>query len=238
MINRELPRGDSSDRSGMSPSWCWSGLPRMYNARPAAYPCQQTQVAYFWGRLPLGLRDRGSRPAAQVHSRSRCRLPRQAVRPGVQESAYFGVHGEGRNVEPERVARAERVGAQIEPYAKGRFRKAEDEARTQGLGLWAGCFAKPSEHRRWRKKDSVLLGAKCLDGARDFLFPDDPSMPPGCALKGKYATRAHLTGHRGIYHLEGCGSYRRLKRADRWFCSEAEAQAEGFRRALNCRPPR
>jgi hypothetical protein len=27
-----------------------------------------------------------------------------------------------------------------------------------------------------------------------------------CSIKGKFAVRAKLTGHRGIYHLESCGS--------------------------------
>ena len=70
---------------------------------------------------------------------------------------------------------------------------------------------------------------------RDILFPDDPAMPPGCSIKGKLAARAHFTGHRGIYHMEGCRSYGRTKRPDRWFCSENEAQAEGFRKALTFR---
>jgi hypothetical protein len=71
-----------------------------------------------------------------------------------------------------------------------------------------------------------------------MLFSDDPRMPPGCPIKGKLATRAHFTGHRGIYHLKDCGSWRRLKKPDRWFCTETEAQAEGFRRAFNCSRPR
>ena len=71
--------------------------------------------------------------------------------------------------------------------------------------------------------------------ARSILFPDNPTMPPGCSIKGKLAARAHITAHRGIYHLEGCRSYARTKTPDRWFCSEDEAQAEGFRKAFTCR---
>jgi methylphosphotriester-DNA--protein-cysteine methyltransferase len=57
-------------------------------------------------------------------------------------------------------------------------------------------------------------------------------MAPGCTIKGKFVLRAKITGHRGIYHMEGCRSYQRTKSPDRWFCSEADAQAAGFRRAL------
>jgi hypothetical protein len=47
--------------------------------------------------------------------------------------------------------------------------------------------------------------------------------------------RARLTGNVGIYHLQGCRSYPDLIKPDRWFCSEDDAQAAGFRRAYNCR---
>jgi hypothetical protein len=32
-----------------------------------------------------------------------------------------------------------------------------------------------------------------------------------------------------------CRSYPGLTKPDRWFCSEEDAQAAGFRRAYNCR---
>jgi methylphosphotriester-DNA--protein-cysteine methyltransferase len=70
---------------------------------------------------------------------------------------------------------------------------------------------------------------------REALFPDEPAMPPGCAIKAKFAVRARLTGKVGIYHMQGCRSYAPLTKPDRWFCSEEDAQAAGFRRAYNCR---
>jgi endonuclease YncB( thermonuclease family) len=127
----------------------------------------------------------------------------------------------------------------FEPYAKGRFKQAEEQARSEQRGLWSGCFSAPQTHRTGRKKDSTLLGAACgsvgEQPARDLLFPDLRAMPAGCSIKGKLSARAHFTGHRGIYHLDGCRSYRRLKSPDRWFCSETEAQAEGFRPTFTCR---
>jgi hypothetical protein len=68
------------------------------------------------------------------------------------------------------------------------------------------------------------------------LFPDDPAMPGSCNIKGKLAARARFTGNVGIYHLQGCLSYAGTTRPDRWFCSEDDALAAGFRRAFNCRP--
>jgi len=103
------------------------------------------------------------------------------------------------------------------------------------VGLWKGSFATPHDLRRWIKSRAKLLGESCSTirdiDARNALFPDDPSMPPGCSIKGKFAVRAKITGHRGIYH----GSYQRTKKPDRWFCSEEDAQAAGFRKALACR---
>jgi hypothetical protein len=120
----------------------------------------------------------------------------------------------------------------FEPYAKGRFATDEEQAKASHVGLWKGCFATPQDLRRWNKSTAKLLGEGCSTirdiDARNALFPDDPSMPPGCSIKGKFAVRAKLTGHRGIYHLEGCGSYQRTKKPDRWFCSEEDAQAAGF----------
>ena len=68
---------------------------------------------------------------------------------------------------------------------------------------------------------------------RAKLFRVDSAMPPGCPIKAKLALRA--VGYDGIYHLPACGSYRRLKRVNRWFCSEEDASAAGFRKALTCR---
>lgn len=126
----------------------------------------------------------------------------------------------------------------FEPYAKGRFKADQDDARDKGRGIWKGCFAPPQSARRGNKSTAPLLGATCtkskVSEIRDILFPDNPTMPTGCSIKGKLAARAHITGHRGIYHMEGCRSYGRTKEPDRWFCSEDEAQAEGFRKAFTC----
>ena len=126
----------------------------------------------------------------------------------------------------------------FEPYARGRFREDEDGAKDNRRGLWKGCFVAPQEFRRGRK-DGALLGVSCrTDKDREIravLFPDDPTMPSGCSIKGKFAVRARVTGNVGIYHLQGCRSYPALTKPDRWFCSEEDAQAAGFRRAYNCR---
>jgi endonuclease YncB( thermonuclease family) len=126
----------------------------------------------------------------------------------------------------------------FEPYARGRFRADETDARDNQRGIWKGCFAAPHDHRRWNKSTAMLLGPACArtdnKTTRDGLFPDHPQMPPGCSIKGNYARRAAITGHRGIYHMEGCRSYRQTLKPQRWFCSEDEANAAGFRKAFTC----
>lgn len=121
----------------------------------------------------------------------------------------------------------------FEPYAKGRFKDDADDARGLRAGLWDGCFVAPQDFRYWRKSSATLLGMACPADARDKLFPDDPSMPPGHPIKGKLAYRA-WPFHIGIYHTEGCGSYQRTKHPHRWFRSEEDAQEAGFRKSLTC----
>jgi endonuclease YncB( thermonuclease family) len=129
----------------------------------------------------------------------------------------------------------------FEPAAKVHVKDDAAAAKDARAGLWNGCFVAPQEFRSG-KKDGVLLGASCRadrdSEIRTVLFPDDLTMPPRCSIKGKLAVRARVTGNIGIYHLQGCPSYPAMTKPDRWFCSEDDAQAAGFRRAYNCRAGR
>lgn len=123
----------------------------------------------------------------------------------------------------------------FDPYARARFQLDQDDARQNRRGLWSGCFVAPWDLRYWRKGTAPLLGS-CPDAAiaRKALFPDHAEMPPGCSIKGHIAVRARVTGYPGIYHLEGCRSYRTVQKVNRWFCSEEDARAAGFRKAFTC----
>ena len=129
----------------------------------------------------------------------------------------------------------------FEPAAKVHFKEDAASAKEARAGLWKGCFVAPQEFRTG-KKDGALLGASCRadrdNEIRAVLYPDDLAMPPRCSIKGKFAVRARVTGNIGIYHLQGCPSYPAMTKPDRWFCSEDDAQAAGFRRAYNCRAGR
>lgn len=128
-------------------------------------------------------------------------------------------------------------GLNLEPSGNGRFKAEQAEAREGQKGLWKGCFAVPEDFRQW-KTDGVLFGASCRRDKdvelRQIMFPTEPIAPPGCTIKGKLAARAKFTGNVGIYHMQGCRSYASLTKANRWFCSEEDALAAGFRKAFNC----
>jgi hypothetical protein len=108
------------------------------------------------------------------------------------------------------------------------------QKRIRCASMIKGLFgpAEPRDFRRWRKSLAVLFGTACPTDARNILFPDYPNMPPGCSIKGKVALRAEIVGYRGIYHMEGCRSYVSTKKPNRWFCSEEEARAAGFRNPM------
>jgi len=135
---------------------------------------------------------------------------------------------------------AARAGSAIsaEPASKGHVVDDAASAQKAASGSWKGCFVAPSEFRIG-KKDGALLGASCRPDRdreiRAVLFPDPPAAPPGCTIKGKFALRARVTGNIGVYHRQGCPSYPAITEPERWFCSEDDARAAGFRRAYNCR---
>jgi endonuclease YncB( thermonuclease family) len=124
---------------------------------------------------------------------------------------------------------------------KASYKDDEAAAKKELQGLWKGCFVSGSAFRQGNKT-ATLLGASCRSDKqaeiRAVLFPSETVSPPGCSIKGKFAVRAHVTGKLGIYQLQACRNYETLTRPDRWFCSEEDAQAQGFRRAYNCRPRR
>ena len=126
----------------------------------------------------------------------------------------------------------------LDRSAKGRFKADRDDASAKRVGLWKGCFVSPEDLRRVTISTAALLGAACPKAnnwkTRETLFPEFPAMPAGCDIKGRIVLRSQVAGYRGIYHLPSCKSYARTKPTHRWFCSEAEAQAAGFRKSYTC----
>lgn len=91
----------------------------------------------------------------------------------------------------------------------------EEAAREAGIGIWRGECVPPWEWRRGER----LASSAATDNA-----------PGDCRIKGNLSR----SGER-IYHVPGGRWYSRTTintgRGERWFCSEAEARAAGWRRA-------
>ena len=85
----------------------------------------------------------------------------------------------------------------------------EADARRAGRGLWAGQMPDPAAFR----------AAKV----------EAPMAPAACAIKG------NIGGGGRIYHMPGQDHYAATRistaKGERWFCSEAEARAAGWRAA-------
>jgi endonuclease YncB( thermonuclease family) len=87
--------------------------------------------------------------------------------------------------------------------------KEEAEARAQGLGIWQAPSMPAWEYRaqRWTAAE--------------------PQAPQGCAIKG------NVTRNGRIYHMPWSPWYAQIRmepdKGKRWFCTEAEALAAGWR---------
>jgi endonuclease YncB( thermonuclease family) len=108
----------------------------------------------------------------------------------------------------------------------------EAQARTKQRGLWSGAFIAPWD---WRHRDSgtVILGALSvpIDAQKQLLAPKSAEGAPSldCTIKGN----VNRKGER-IYHMPGGVDYSRINMdvpGKRWFCSEDEAEAAGWRPA-------
>ncbi|MYG26981.1 MAG: thermonuclease family protein [Boseongicola sp. SB0677_bin_26] len=90
----------------------------------------------------------------------------------------------------------------------------ESAARARRAGIWQGRFVAPWDWRRTQGAGN--------SGA--------PARREGCAIKGNVSS----SGER-IYHVPGQSRYDATRiseaKGERWFCSEAEARAAGWRRA-------
>ena len=93
----------------------------------------------------------------------------------------------------------------------GRYVNAEAAARAEGAGLWGATYVAPEVYRHAEQ------------GVQ-------PAPDTNCVIKGNIGAK----GGR-IYHLPGQADYAATrineKKGERWFCTETEARAAGFRRA-------
>ena len=93
------------------------------------------------------------------------------------------------------------------------YRTEQEMARLNGDGLWAGIAEAPWD---FRQKKWQVAGSKA---------------PAGCPIKGNISARGR------IYHTPWSPHYSRTRineaAGERWFCSEEEAVAAGWRSPLS-----
>jgi endonuclease YncB( thermonuclease family) len=99
-------------------------------------------------------------------------------------------------------------------YSGGGYSGHESVAAAAKIGIWRGTFDKPWEWRR--AKGSPAMDPNAAQGT-------------ACTIKG------NISENGKIYHLPSQHYYGRTRispaNGERWFCSEDEARAAGWRRA-------
>lgn len=101
----------------------------------------------------------------------------------------------------------------------------QNSAHTKKLGIWSSTFEEPRDYRLRTKTEPLpVAGVALVSRARSRAAPAQ-SARNSCAIKGNNSRR----GER-IYHLPGEPYYVET-RAEAVFCTEAQAQAAGYRRS-------
>ena len=106
----------------------------------------------------------------------------------------------------------------------------EAAAKAARRGVWKGEFVPPWDWRRGNRLKAASRGDRRNAATRDAPRVAAPDRG-ACRIKGNIS---HNSGRR-IYHMPGDRDYERTRistsRGERYFCTEAEARAAGWRRA-------
>ena len=97
---------------------------------------------------------------------------------------------------------------------------AEARARASQLGMWSSTFMLPSDYRHSNLSPAPAAASPKRSSA------ELPKWSGGCLIKGNRNRRGEW-----IYHLPLMPYYEQT-RAEEMFCTEAQAQAAGYRRAI------
>ena len=103
----------------------------------------------------------------------------------------------------------------------------EARAKAARRGIWSSNFALPEDYRLAEERRGEQRQTR-----QSFVSPrvrqsaPSSASPGGCAIKGNRYRKGQW-----IYHLPGMPYYE-VTRAEEMFCSEAQAQAAGYRRAI------
>ena len=102
--------------------------------------------------------------------------------------------------------------------------QAETTARALKRGIWAGTFDPPSDWRRGKRANGVETRPEMEKRSEPTATPAQA----GCGIKGNIGRKGAK-----VYHVPGTRDYDSTviteNTGERMFCSEAEAQAAGWR---------
>ena len=114
-------------------------------------------------------------------------------------------------------------------YSNGAYSKEQSDAKAEKLGIWQGQFQPPWEWRAAQRQqnDTSSIVPSMSSGSSAAATSEQSG---ACNIKGNISNK----GER-IYHVPGQKWYSRTKittsKGERWFCSEQEARAAGWRRS-------
>lgn len=105
------------------------------------------------------------------------------------------------------------------------YASAEESAKVNRRGLWSGTFEMPGEYRHPEMARSPSPPMR-RPVARMTPRMSESTANAACRIKGNRNRKAQW-----IYHLPGMPYYEQT-RAEEMFCTEAQARAAGYRRAI------
>lgn len=114
-------------------------------------------------------------------------------------------------------------------YSSGAFAKEQSAAKAEKIGIWQGESQPPWKWRAAQRERSDSSPTVSLTPSS--ASPAAASEQPGaCNIKGNISRK----GER-VYHVPGQKYYAQTQistgKGERWFCSEQEARAAGWRRS-------
>lgn len=102
------------------------------------------------------------------------------------------------------------------------YKETETRAKQRRSGIWNSVFTAPAEHRKaLSHRDEASVQSRPRSAVRDTS-----AHVLGCRIKGNRNRRGEW-----IYHMPGMPYYD-VTRAEEFFCTEQQAQADGYRRAI------
>jgi endonuclease YncB( thermonuclease family) len=102
----------------------------------------------------------------------------------------------------------------------------ETRAKAARLGIWDSSFTLPADYRRLEQERAAASVATPRRASPATASARAPAVMGRCAIKGNRNRRGQW-----IYHVPGMPYYD-ATRAEEIFCSEQQAQAAGYRRAI------